>query len=1019
MFLASRFPTHARAMLEASHDSRYWYSFAITSINVTSWVWEWLVQRRPQVAAFFFFCAHVPEAAELAFHFLFSYVFTRFHEFWFSKKPASIMEFPFVAGEFKQTVRLPSTLPACALLSPRGHCNSDERREEAWCYMAALQAYQRARKSKKEECRQGYDDTQSLVPAGRPDDKGGARREKMGTDRDHLGTARATGEGSPALGVRSSRHSTTGAFSRGGRDGNSSASSSSGSKGSAGRSTGACKQRNESIRRKLARFSLDSISPRRASKDTGKDSENREWEVEGTHKHEPSTQAGTAVKPKGVEPRTSFFGGNSLNLPFRLLGSTSSICFGATRPGIGSNSQSIDPCMSDVASERRGATEVNSRPCGVRTKNDQIGGGDKRSEGSTVLASPNRWNGPSQGNSGSSSLSDQRKGESRGGQRPVSLREGEGSPRDQPHFGACPCCSSWHPLGGHTGTSFQSRGTDRMKGGRSRSLRRLPSCLQWARSSSRKRYSSSGFRFPGICRGRSGAEEEDAEKRMRPVQGGQREGEGYSSSGASPSPKEKDRRRRSAKNVWRRQGDGCFSSPTSSSDDADSGVRKGGFRKGGGRNVRKYRHLSSVSRRSTSHRGSEERSVTGESGSSVGESMSETSGSRSSSPELIPKKERSCRTAMMSSTGRAADHFSARAGGAGGRPSTGCFAPTFPARRNKELRAHQPRPVVQSDFCSSQVVPLSRGGAVSDGVENVVCHVAAEGQGTCRGGLTREHPVLLPIRQAASQGNSGPTAWSGREPAVGGADEPRLRSTAQAASNSLVPLHSLSASNCNYSAIDTHPYSSIVSVGGMNGAVSRPVQIPRCHHPVSAGLSGASSLRDEVIFRESQKGRVTQNAPSSHCAGLSASNPRDTHEQFTSAGLASSFSACSSPFVAPGPVASASASNEERLPPGPFLRQTYNVGSSSSTAQMPLFLPSPGKTSSNACTADDQLARSQKGIHHPTPGTGRLYYDASGRGTQAPAQQQGSVYNTSETRGGLGTGGTVAATKAPALDLLS
>ncbi|EPT30320.1 ELMO/CED-12 family protein [Toxoplasma gondii ME49] len=153
VFLASRFPSHARSMLEASRHSTYWYSFAITCINVTSWLCEWLFQRRAQVI-FFFFTTHTPEAVELTFYYLFVHIFTRFHEFWFLKKPSSIMEFPFVAGAFKNMCVLPSSLPACALVSPRGVCSSDETREDAWCYTAALTAY---RQSGKQPERQNED----------------------------------------------------------------------------------------------------------------------------------------------------------------------------------------------------------------------------------------------------------------------------------------------------------------------------------------------------------------------------------------------------------------------------------------------------------------------------------------------------------------------------------------------------------------------------------------------------------------------------------------------------------------------------------------------------------------------------------------------------------------------------------------------------------------------------------------------------------------------------------------------
>ncbi|KEP61801.1 UNVERIFIED_CONTAM: ELMO/CED-12 family protein [Hammondia hammondi] len=179
VFLASRFPSHARNMLEASRHSTYWYSFAITCINVTSWLCEWLFQRRAQVI-FFFFTTHTPEAVELTFHYLFVHIFTRFHEFWFLKKPSSIMEFPFVAGAFKNACVLPSSLPACALVSPRGVCSSDENREDAWCYTAALKAYQQ---SGKQPERHSEDEAREKEARSRADREGSGPVRPVGTMR--------------------------------------------------------------------------------------------------------------------------------------------------------------------------------------------------------------------------------------------------------------------------------------------------------------------------------------------------------------------------------------------------------------------------------------------------------------------------------------------------------------------------------------------------------------------------------------------------------------------------------------------------------------------------------------------------------------------------------------------------------------------------------------------------------------------------------------------------------------------
>ncbi|PHJ23212.1 elmo domain-containing protein 2 [Cystoisospora suis] len=1036
VFLASRFPTHARAMLEASHDSRYWYSFAITSINVTSWVWEWLVQRRPQVAAFFF-CAHIPEAAELAFHFLFSYVFTHFHHFWFSRKPASIMEFPFVAGEFKQTVRLPSTLPACALLSPRGICNSDERREEAWCYMAAVQAYQRARKLR-DECREDYDGSGvgpslSFISPVRSDGQGSG--DKVSAEGGNAGTNRATGEGISGPKMRSSRDEGSGVvlpFPGSNKSSNSIVADPS------GRTTenlGACKQRNQSLLRKWGRFSLESISPRRASKDTEKDWDDRE-EGKGNHNTCGHDVRGTntAVKPKnGSEPRSlGFLSGNSLNLPFRLLGSASSTCFGrGEREGSGSGCQGSDHYVSSVASERHGATGANLKAstAGVENQSECVGREDERTDRSTTSDGRNkRWGASSQKRTGSFLFSNER----------MENKQNQGLLETERHFGACPCCVSWHPLGGDTGTSVQGcAGTDRRKGGRSRSLRRLPSCLQWARSSSRKRYSSNGFRFPAICRGRSGvADESSLEKRKRLVQGEEGDGENRSSSSSVSSEEEGSRRQRRARSIRRRPGRGFSASSSSSCDEAENAVERRGFKKRGERNARMYRHLSSVSRRSTSHKDPDENSLTAESGSSVRESSSGTSRSRSSSPEPAGKKETSRRaTAGVSCCGREADSpFASHAAGRGGRPPNvgSVVAPSSPVRKSRELLSQQhPRLSAASrkDLCPRRGMVPPSGGVTGDSVDHVVYQIAAEGQGsTYRDGLNKEHPLLFPVRPMVAPGGPGPATWN-RQPA-GGVAEHRPCTMPSAIANPVGPSHSVCGSDprSNYgNAIETQPpHPQNLSVNLVSVAVPRPLQAPsRGHYPSSVAGTPGDSIRDEAGSQEAQLGPGHQNLTSSRFAGLSTSNSRGSHELFRSASVASSLSSLSSTFVSPGPTATAAAPSGGQLGPArSFVQQSYNLGGSSSStgSGTPLFLsPVSGAPSGSAFAVDDRPALRQKGMQHSKPGGGQgLYCDASRRGSRGPSQQlQGSVQRISESTGGHDTGDATAVIKGPAFDLLS
>eukprot|EP01066_Platyproteum_vivax_P007093 Platyproteum_vivax@DN2694_c0_g1_i2.p1 len=108
-------PNCAQQMLLGSQNSKYWYSFAITGINVTAWLKTWVVERNPQVQDVFYYWpmpanATTNQKKEIiveVLNNLYAYIFSSFHDFWLSSKPLSIMQFGETSEKFKKTFRLP------------------------------------------------------------------------------------------------------------------------------------------------------------------------------------------------------------------------------------------------------------------------------------------------------------------------------------------------------------------------------------------------------------------------------------------------------------------------------------------------------------------------------------------------------------------------------------------------------------------------------------------------------------------------------------------------------------------------------------------------------------------------------------------------------------------------------------------------------------------------------------------------------------------------------------------------
>jgi len=147
LFLSETFNDHARCMLQESHHPNYWYSFAITGINITKWLRDWLSNRyvdlqkaddeissfRPRrITLTNMESSRVPERLFDFFYqtsqqhdilnvlgYIYSYMFYSFHKFWFQCKPSSVMEFPAIAAEFKRTFKFPPDRPAFKLMTTR------------------------------------------------------------------------------------------------------------------------------------------------------------------------------------------------------------------------------------------------------------------------------------------------------------------------------------------------------------------------------------------------------------------------------------------------------------------------------------------------------------------------------------------------------------------------------------------------------------------------------------------------------------------------------------------------------------------------------------------------------------------------------------------------------------------------------------------------------------------------------------------------------------------------------------
>ncbi|OII76921.1 ELMO CED-12 family protein [Cryptosporidium andersoni] len=87
-------------------NSKYWYSFAVTGINITSWLRDWLNQRDSRIIPFFYTAKNNKDTITI-FCELFSYIFLKFHHFWMNQKPKSVLQFPFIAKKFKDNLKFP------------------------------------------------------------------------------------------------------------------------------------------------------------------------------------------------------------------------------------------------------------------------------------------------------------------------------------------------------------------------------------------------------------------------------------------------------------------------------------------------------------------------------------------------------------------------------------------------------------------------------------------------------------------------------------------------------------------------------------------------------------------------------------------------------------------------------------------------------------------------------------------------------------------------------------------------
>ncbi|OII73619.1 uncharacterized protein cubi_03417 [Cryptosporidium ubiquitum] len=106
LYFSLAHPFESKLIHRESSNSKYWYSFAVTGINITSWLRDWLNQRDHRIIQFFYKTENDVNMLVI-FCELFSFIFLKFHSFWMERKPKNILEFPIIAQIFKQKIQFP------------------------------------------------------------------------------------------------------------------------------------------------------------------------------------------------------------------------------------------------------------------------------------------------------------------------------------------------------------------------------------------------------------------------------------------------------------------------------------------------------------------------------------------------------------------------------------------------------------------------------------------------------------------------------------------------------------------------------------------------------------------------------------------------------------------------------------------------------------------------------------------------------------------------------------------------
>lgn len=108
LYFSLAHPFESKLIHRESSNSKYWYSFAVTGINITSWLRDWLNQRDHRIIQFFYKTDNDINMLVI-FCELFSFIFLKFHSFWMERKPKNILEFPSIAQVFKQRIQFPQS----------------------------------------------------------------------------------------------------------------------------------------------------------------------------------------------------------------------------------------------------------------------------------------------------------------------------------------------------------------------------------------------------------------------------------------------------------------------------------------------------------------------------------------------------------------------------------------------------------------------------------------------------------------------------------------------------------------------------------------------------------------------------------------------------------------------------------------------------------------------------------------------------------------------------------------------